>query len=107
MGGLSLKIYNVRLIIFWYKSAPFPTFPIPGKKAQSTESGLAYMAPTFTPTPHIQHLLAVALPPVICQAHPLAHCSGQGTLPPQRVVVVMHCCVLLLINGVILLKVPI
>lgn len=51
MGGLSLKIYNVRLIIFWCKPAPFPTFPIPGK-AQSTESDSPTTAPVFTPTPH-------------------------------------------------------
>lgn len=33
MGGLGLKIYNVRVVIFRHKSAPLPTFSFPGKKS--------------------------------------------------------------------------
>lgn len=41
MGGLGLNIDNVRVVIFWSKSARSPTFSIPGKKSTVRWAGFA------------------------------------------------------------------
>lgn len=63
MEILSHKMSKIGLILFWHKSAPYPTFPVSGNKNANwwlRNLCLSWLSPSPSPLTFIQQLISMA-----------------------------------------------